>query len=86
MFEDNFQDHNDADRRQRRIYSVTELNREIKSIIEENFPFVWIVGEISNFRIPASGHFYFTLKDDASQISTVMFRGQQRQLKFEPEE
>ena len=68
------------------IYTVSELNMNVKSLIEENFPFVWIFGEISNFRIPASGHFYFTLKDDASQISSVMFRGQQRNLKFVPED
>jgi len=68
------------------IYTVSELNANIKGLIEENFPFVWIFGEISNFRIPASGHFYFTLKDDASQISSVMFRGQQQNLKFEPED
>jgi exodeoxyribonuclease VII large subunit len=70
----------------RKIYTVSQLNAAIKSLLEEQFPFVWIVGEISNFRIPVSGHFYFTLKDDASQISAVMFRGQQRQLKFEPED
>ena len=68
------------------MYTVSELNANIKNLLEENFPFVWIFGEISNFRIPASGHFYFTLKDDASQISSVMFRGQQRNLKFEPED
>jgi len=68
------------------IYTVSELNTNIKSLIEENFPFVWIFGEISNFRVPASGHFYFTLKDQTSQISSVMFRGQQRNLKFEPED
>jgi exodeoxyribonuclease VII large subunit len=76
---------NEVDSR-KNIYTVSELNMNIKSLIEENFPFVWIFGEISNFRIPASGHFYFTLKDDASQISSVMFRGQQRNLKFEPED
>jgi exodeoxyribonuclease VII large subunit len=70
----------------RKIYTVSQLNAAIKSLLEEQFPFVWIVGEISNFRIPVSGHFYFTLKDDASQISAVMFRCQQRQLKFEPED
>ena len=70
----------------RKIYSVSELNAEIKEVLEENYPFVWLTGEISNFRIPASGHFYFSLKDKASQISAVMFRGQQRQLKFEPED
>ncbi len=70
----------------RKVYTVSELNAVIKSLLEQRFPFVWIVGEISNFRIPLSGHFYFTLKDETSQISAVMFRGQQRQLKFEPED
>jgi len=70
----------------RKIYSVSELNASVKILMEESFPFVWIFGEISNFRIPASGHFYFSLKDAASQISAVMFRGQQRKLKFEPED
>jgi exodeoxyribonuclease VII large subunit len=70
----------------RKVYTVSELNAVIKSVLEERFPFVWITGEISNFRIPLSGHFYFTLKDETSQISAVMFRGQQRQLKFEPED
>jgi exodeoxyribonuclease VII large subunit len=68
------------------MYTVSELNASIKNLIEDKFPFVWIFGEISNFRVPASGHFYFTLKDAASQISSVMFRGQQRNLKFEPED
>jgi len=86
MAEDNFQDPNDAASQVRKVYSVSELNADIKTLIENSFPFVWIFGEISNFRIPASGHFYFTLKDSASQISAVMFRGQQRQLKFEPED
>ena len=71
---------------QQKIFTVSELNAKIKFMLEDRFPFVWIVGEISNFRRPASGHFYFTLKDNASQISAVMFRGQQRQLKFEPED
>ena len=70
----------------RKVYTVSELNANIKSLLEEKFPFVWIVGEISNFRVPLSGHFYFTLKDEESQLSAVMFRGQQRQLKFNPED
>jgi exodeoxyribonuclease VII large subunit len=69
-----------------RIYSVTELTAEIKTTLEGRFPFVWIVGEISNFRKPVSGHFYFTLKDDDSQINAVMFRGQNRSLSFDPED
>jgi exodeoxyribonuclease VII large subunit len=68
------------------IYSVSELNRKIKAILEQNFPFIWITGEISNFRMPSSGHFYLTLKDETSQIQTVMFRGQNQHLKFLPED
>jgi exodeoxyribonuclease VII large subunit len=69
--------------RQRRIYSVSKLTKEIKALLEGNLPFVWITGEISNLSIPSSGHFYFTLKDLNAQISAVMLRGQNRQLKFE---
>jgi hypothetical protein len=43
----------------RKIYTVSELNANIKSLLEEQFPFIWIVAEISNFRTPLSGHFYF---------------------------
>jgi exodeoxyribonuclease VII large subunit len=68
------------------IYTVSELNRKIKAILEQNFPFVWITGEISNFRMPSSGHHYLTLKDETSQIQTVMFRGQNQHLKFFPED
>lgn len=70
----------------RRIYTVSELTRSIKSLLEDAYPFVWITGEISNLRIPASGHFYFTLKDPEAQINAVMFRGQTRFLKFQPED
>ena len=71
---------------QRKIYTVSELNASIKALLEESFPFIWIFGEIADFRIPGSGHFYFTLKDAGSQINAVMFRGQQRNLKFEPQD
>ncbi len=64
------------------IYTVSELNQKIKAVLEQKFPFVWITGEISNFRMPSSGHFYLTLKDKTSQIQTVMFRGQNQHLKF----
>ena len=69
----------------RLIFTVSDLTINIKSLLEESFPFVWICGEISNFRIPVSGHFYFTLKDEDAQISAVMFKGQNRKLTFEPE-
>ncbi len=71
---------------QQKIYTVSELTADIKELLEKNFPMVWITGEISNFRVPASKHFYFTLKDENSQISAVMFGGQHRHLKFAPED
>ncbi|MFP4649733.1 MAG: exodeoxyribonuclease VII large subunit [Desulfobacterales bacterium] len=71
---------------ERKIYSVSELTARIKDLLEQSFPFVWISGEISNIRIPASGHYYFTLKDSGSQMQAVMFKGQNRNLKFAPED
>ncbi|MBI5592832.1 MAG: exodeoxyribonuclease VII large subunit [Deltaproteobacteria bacterium] len=71
---------------QRRIYSVSEINDQIKGLLEKSFPLIWIAGEISNFRIPSSGHGYFTLKDARSQIAAVMFRTQLRNMKFDPED
>lgn len=71
---------------QQQIYTVSELTADIKDLLEENFPFIWVSGEISNFHKAASGHVYFTLKDKTSQISSVMFRGQNRNLKFAPED
>jgi len=68
------------------IYIVSELTLKIKDLLEESFPFIWINGEISNFRVPASGHFYFTLKDAAAQINGVMFRNQNRTLIFDLED
>lgn len=71
---------------ERKIFSVSQLTDNIKTILEESFPFIWISGEISNFKSPVSGHYYFTLKDSRSQINAVMFRGQNRNLKFLPED
>lgn len=68
---------------QRKIFSVSQLTEEIKQLLEENYPFILILGEISNLRIPSSGHAYFTLKDDRAQISAVMFAGQLRRLAFD---
>ncbi|OGP68960.1 MAG: exodeoxyribonuclease VII large subunit, partial [Deltaproteobacteria bacterium RBG_13_53_10] len=70
----------------RYILTVTELTREIKDILESRFSEIWIEGEISNLRIPPSGHVYFTLKDDSSQIRAVLFRMQSRSLRFLPED
>jgi len=68
-----------------KVYTVGILTRQIKDLLEEQYPFLWITGEISNFSTPASGHSYFSLKDDAAVISCVMFKGQKRHLKFTPE-
>ena len=67
------------------ILTVSKLNQQVKMLLEAKFPFVWVKGEISNFRVPASGHFYFTLKDAKSQINAVFFRAQNRFLRFLPE-
>jgi exodeoxyribonuclease VII large subunit len=66
----------------RPLYTVSELTREIKVLLEQEFPLVWIVGEISNLRTPTSGHHYFTLKDANAQINAVMFKGPAKRLKF----
>lgn len=58
-----------------RPLSVGEFTRQIKGLLESAFPGVWVRGEISNLRQQSSGHIYFTLKDEESQLSCVMFRG-----------
>ncbi|MDZ4815265.1 MAG: exodeoxyribonuclease VII large subunit [Verrucomicrobiota bacterium] len=58
-----------------KAFSVSELTRRIKTLLEREVGDVWVEGEISNFRNQASGHCYFTLKDSEAQISIVMFRG-----------
>lgn len=68
-----------------KIYSVTELTSEIKKLIEEKYPFIWIYGEISNISTPFSGHIYFTLKDESARINSIIFKGQLKNLKFIPE-
>jgi exodeoxyribonuclease VII large subunit len=65
--------------------SVTQLNQLVRVALETRLDAVWVLGEISNFRIPPSGHCYFTLKDDKSQISAVLFRRQGQNLAFVPE-
>ena len=64
------------------IITVTQLTTQIKNLLEGSFPDVWVEGEISNLSIPQSGHAYFTLKDQQSQIRAVLFRSSQRFLKF----
>lgn len=64
---------------------VSRLVALLRDVVEENFLSVWVEGEISNFSIPASGHYYFTLKESDAQLRTVMFRAHNRLLRFVPE-
>jgi len=64
------------------LLTVSELTRHIRSNLEQQFPSVWVEGEISNLRCPSSGHQYLTLKDQGSQIRAVLFRSQAQRLKF----
>jgi exodeoxyribonuclease VII large subunit len=70
----------------RRVFSVGELVSELKSLLEDEFGRVWVVGEISNLRRARSGHSYFTLKDDEAQIRAALFRGVAQRLAFDPED
>lgn len=64
------------------IYSVADITRNVKYLLENNFSAVWIEGEISNFKQHSSGHLYFTLKDSSAQIKAVMFKGSASKIKF----
>jgi len=68
------------------VLTVTSLNQQVARLLERTFPLVWIGGEISNFTRAASGHWYFTLKDDAAQVRAVMFRGRAQFAGFTPRE
>ncbi|OIJ39682.1 exodeoxyribonuclease VII large subunit [Massilia timonae] len=68
------------------VLSVTALNQQVARLLERSFPLVWIGGEISNFTRAASGHWYFTLKDDAAQVRAVMFRSRAQMAGFTPRE
>ncbi|PAJ72848.1 exodeoxyribonuclease VII large subunit [Pseudoalteromonas sp. NBT06-2] len=66
------------------VYTVSKLNKEIRFLLERNFASLTLNGEISNFVAPASGHWYFTLKDDNAQIRAAMWRGNNRASSFRP--
>ena len=68
-----------------RPYAVSEITAQVKSLLEESLPMCWVLGEVSDFTHHSSGHRYFTLKDQTSQLSCVMFKWQARNLSFAPE-
>ena len=69
-----------------RILSVSDLNRMAREVLEQSFPLFWISGEISNLTRAASGHWYFSLKDNSAQVRCVMFRGRNSYLDWTPKE
>ncbi len=68
------------------FYSVTELTGAIRGLLTEHFTDIWVAGEISGTRVPASGHFYFTLKDEGAQLKAVCYKMTARYLKFKPQD
>lgn len=65
--------------------SPSQLNRQVRGLLESHFDWVWVEGEISNLARPASGHWYFSLKDEQAQVRCAMFRNRNQRLRFRPE-
>jgi exodeoxyribonuclease VII large subunit len=70
----------------RRVYTVSELNHEVRALLEDSYWDIWVEGEISNFRAWRSGHWYFTLKDEDAALDMVMFASANRSCRFSPED
>ncbi|MCK5095674.1 MAG: exodeoxyribonuclease VII large subunit [Spirochaetes bacterium] len=66
----------------RKVFTVIEITRKISSLLEGSFGNIWVSGEISNYRKAASGHIYFTLKDESAVIKAVLFKGYQQNIHF----
>ncbi len=69
---------------QPKILTVSDVNKAVKSTLENGFKLIWMKGELSNFKPHTSGHWYFSLKDSKAQISAVMFKGFNQSIKFRP--
>jgi exodeoxyribonuclease VII large subunit len=82
MLEETYTSDNDG----RLIYTVSQISAEIKLILEDSYPGVWVQGEISNFKLYNSGHMYFSVKDANAQIKVVMFQNVNIGLTFAPED
>ncbi len=67
------------------VFTVSELNRTVRDLLEGGLGAVWIEGELSNIARPASGHLYFSLKDRDAQVRCAMFRGRNRLMDFRPD-
>ena len=66
------------------VYSVSDLNSEVKWLLDTQFGNVWVEGEISNLMRARTGHMYFSLKDSRSQLRCAMFRNDNRRVQFQP--
>jgi len=71
---------------EKKVYSVSDITRTIKTLLEESLPTIWIEGEISNLKAHYSGHYYFSLKDSNAQISAVIWRTRAEQINFNIED
>ena len=67
------------------VLSVSELTALVRDLLEDAFPLLWVEAEISNLSRPASGHLYFSLKDERAQVRCALFRNRGRYLRFAPE-
>lgn len=67
------------------VFTVSQLNRKVKQLLELHLPLIWVSGEISNLAQPSSGHWYFSLKDDSAQIRCAMFRQANSRLRWQPQ-
>jgi exodeoxyribonuclease VII large subunit len=70
----------------RKALTVSQLTRRVRTTLDSRLESLWVAGELSNFRVPPSGHYYFSLKDEQSQIAAVMFRSANQLLPFTPED
>ena len=75
---------NDFNSAEVKIFSITEINKLVKELLQDNFPSIWVKGEISNFIEASSGHWYFSLKDNDAQVRCTMFRGKNNEVKWVP--
>ena len=73
-------------RAERDVYTVSRLNKEVRLLLESGLPLLWLEAELSNFAAPASGHWYFSLKDSQAQVRCAMWRQRNTQVRFRPKD
>lgn len=71
---------------ERDVYTVSRLNKEVRLLLESGLPLLWLEGELSNFAAPASGHWYFSLKDSSAQVRCAMWRQKNSLVRFRPKD